>query len=62
MNKTAKWIVSILLALLLGVGLYFLITSQINGQKERSYDEFIKLVEDPNGEIDDDKQLAGLFI
>ena len=62
MNKTAKWIVSILLALLLGVGLYFLITSQINGQKERSYDEFIKLVEDPNGEIDDDKQIAKVVI
>ena len=62
MNKTAKWIVSILLALLLGVGLYFLITSQINGQKERSYDEFIKLVEDPNGEIDDDKQIEKVVI
>ena len=62
MNKTAKWIVSILLALLLGVGLYFLITSQINGQKERSYDEFIKLVEDTNGEIDDDKQIEKVVI
>jgi cell division protease FtsH len=62
LNKTAKWIVSILLALLLGVGLYFLITSQINGQKERSYDEFIKLVEDPNGEIDDDKQIEKVVI
>ena len=37
-------------------------SSQINGQKERSYDEFIKLVEDPNGEIDDDKQIEKVVI
>ncbi len=53
MNKTAKWIVSILLILVFGIGAYFLINSQMEAQKERTYDEFIRLVDDPNEEYDD---------
>ncbi|MBO5045375.1 MAG: ATP-dependent zinc metalloprotease FtsH [Clostridia bacterium] len=45
--------VSILLILVFGIGAYFLINSQMEAQKERTYDEFIRLVDDPNEEYDD---------
>ncbi|MGN0822491.1 MAG: ATP-dependent zinc metalloprotease FtsH [Candidatus Gallimonas sp.] len=62
MNKTAKWIVSILLVLVLGIGVYFLLTSQINGTKKCSYDQFIAYVEDKDGTIPDDKQIEKIVI
>ncbi len=65
MSKTVKAIIIIVLVAALGIGAYFLITSQINAQKSRSYDEFMELISDPagdDGNIPDDQQIKKIVI
>ena len=50
MSKTVKAILIVALVGVLGVGLYFLITSQLNARKARSYDEFVQLIMDEKNE------------
>ena len=45
MSKTVKIVISVLLVAVLGVGMYFLITTVANSGKEKSYDTFVSLVE-----------------
>ena len=52
MSKTVKTIIIVVLVALLGIAAYFVITSQINAQKVRTYDQFVELVEDSRGEGD----------
>ena len=52
MSKTVKTIIIVVLVALLGIAAYFVITSQINAQKVRTYDQFVELVEDSRGEVD----------
>ncbi len=71
MNKVVRAIIIVVLVALLGVGAYFLITSQINARKVRSYDEFLQLITDERndqvdgpslGEIEDDLQINKIVI
>ncbi len=62
MNKTAKWIISILLVVLLGVGLYFLVSSRLNAAKKVSYTEFVERVEDPADKFKDEEQIKRVVI
>ncbi len=65
MNKTVKWIISILLVALVGVGIFFLVNSQINNMKKLSTGEFETYVTDAIGEtgkIDDAKQIKYVVI
>ncbi len=69
MSKTVKTIIIVVLVAVLGIAAYFVITSQINAQKVRSYDRFIELIEDPRGEqegalgeIPDDEQIVKVVI
>ena len=63
MSKTVKTIIIVVLVAVLGIAAYFVITSQINAMKVRSYDQFLELIEDPRGEgdaageIPDDQQI-----
>ena len=43
MSKAVKAIIIVLLVAVVGVGVYFLINAQINAQRTRSFDEFLKL-------------------
>ena len=43
MNKVVKTIIIVVLVALAGIGIYFLVTSQLNAQRERSFDEFLEL-------------------
>ena len=54
MSKTVKTIIIVVLVAILGIAAYFVITSQINAQKVRTYDQFINLIEDPRTEKDGD--------
>ena len=49
MSRTVKTVIAIILVVVLGVGLYFLISSQLNAQKEKSFDEFRALIEVEDG-------------
>ena len=69
MSKTVKTIIIVVLVAVLGIAAYFVITSQINAQKVRSYDQFIEYIEDPRGEqegspgeIPDDEQIVKVVI
>ena len=46
MSKTVKTIIIVVLVAILGIAAYFVITSQINAQKVRTYDQFVDLIED----------------
>ena len=57
MSKTVKTVIAIVLVVILGVGLYFLITNTLNATKQRSFSDFNDLIEanadadrDPNAE------------
>ena len=58
MSRTVKTIIAIVLVVVLGIGLYFVITSQLNAQKERSFDEFLELVEVDENEQQDENAEA----
>lgn len=65
MSKTAKTIIAVLLVLVLGIGIYFLIATQLNNMKVLSYDAFVQRVEDPIGEggsVPDDEQIKKIVI
>ena len=68
MSKTVKTIIIVVLVALLGIAAYFVITSQINAQKVRTYDQFVELVEDSRGEgdsageISDNQQIDKIVI
>ncbi len=62
MNKKVKWIISILLVILLGVGVYFLVSSRINGSKKLDTSEFETYVTDPDNKIEDSKQINYIVI
>ena len=51
MSSTVKTVIAIILVVVLGVGLYFLISSQLNAQKEKSFDEFRALIEVEDGTL-----------
>ena len=57
LSKTVKTVIAIVLVVILGVGLYFLITNTLNATKQRSFSDFNDLIEanadadrDPNAE------------
>ena len=50
MSRTVKTVIAIVLVVVLGVGLYFLITSQIKASRELSFTEFRDLIEVKEGE------------
>ena len=57
LSKTVKTVIAIVLVVILGVGLYFLITNTLNATKQRSFSYFNDLIEanadadrDPNAE------------
>ena len=50
MSRTVKTVIAIVLVAVLGVGLYFLITSQIKASRELSFTEFRDLIEVKEGE------------
>lgn len=71
MSKTVKTIIIVVLIAVLGIAAYFVITSQINAQKVRTYDQFVDLVEDSRasdgteagaGEIPDDQQIVKIVV
>ena len=45
MSKTVKTIIAVVLVAIACIGLYFLVSSQLNAQKERSFDEIRELIE-----------------
>ena len=61
MSKTVKTVIIVLLVAVLGIGAYFLITSQIRNSKKITFKEFETLITDDRatdgspsaGEIDD---------
>ena len=54
MSRTVKTVIAVVLVAVLGIGLYFLITSQINATKERTFSEFRDLIEVKEGEVQTD--------
>ncbi len=65
MSKTVKIIIAVILVAVLGIGAYFVITSQIKNSKYVETSEFDKYIEDPlgvDGEIDDEKQIVKVYI
>ncbi len=68
MSKTVRTIIIVVLVAVLGIAAYFVITSQINATKVRTYDQFLALIEDPRGEqsaegtIDDAQQIDKIVI
>ncbi len=50
MNKTIKAIIAVVLIAALGIGAYFLITTQIRNSKEVSAGEFVRYIKDGRGE------------
>ena len=65
MSKTVKTVIAVILVAVLGIGLYFLITTQIKNSKEVSQSEFFNLIEDglgEEGEIDDAKQIVAIRV
>ncbi len=69
MSKTAKIIISVLLIAALGIGAYFIITSQIRKSKELSQTEFVERIEDgregetgKENKIPDDKQIVKIHV
>ena len=74
MSKAVKAVIAVVLVVVLGVGIYFLISSYISNQKYRPFTDvegsaagsygFIELVEDPIGEggkIDDSRQIKKIY-
>ncbi len=59
LNKVIKTIIIVVLVAALGIGAYFLITTQIKNSKEISADEFIARIEDARGDEGDKK--AGVY-
>ena len=69
MSKTVKVVLAVLLVLVLGVGIYFLVTAGIRDSMERSASEFTAYVEDDRvsttgnaGKIEDDKQIVKVHV
>ena len=68
MSKTVKTVIIVVLVAILGIAAYFVVTSQINAQKVRTYDKFVSLIEDPKGEgdaagaIPDNQQIVKVVI
>lgn len=69
MSKTVKTIIIVVLVAILGIAAYFVITSQINAQKVRTYDQFVDLIEDSRadregepGSIADDLQIDKIVV
>ena len=68
MSKTVKTVIIVVLVAILGIAAYFVVTSQINAQKVRTYDQFVSLIEDSKGEgdaagsIPDDQQIVKVVI
>ena len=68
MSKTVKTVIIVVLVAILGIAAYFVVTSQINAQKVRTYDQFVSLIEDPKGEgdaagtIPDNQQIVKVVI
>ena len=69
MSKTVKVILAVLLVLVLGVGIYFLVTAGIRDSMELSASEFTAYVEDDRvsttgnaGKIEDDKQIVKVHV
>ena len=69
MSKTVKVILAVLLVLVLGVGIYFLVTAGIRDSMELSASEFTARVEDDRvstsgnaGKIEDDKQIVKVHV
>ena len=68
MSKTVKTVIIVVLVAILGISAYFVVTSQINAQKVRTYDQFVSLIEDPKGEgdaagaIPDNQQIVKVVI
>ena len=68
MSKTVKTDIIVVLVAILGIAAYFVVTSQINAQKVRTYDQFVSLIEDPKGEgdaagaIPDNQQIVKVVI
>lgn len=69
-KKIFKSVLAILLAVVLGVCIYFAVTTQISNAKQRSATEFIELIMDERssvegesaGKIDDNKQIVQIYI
>lgn len=62
MNKTVKWIIAILLVGVIGIGVYFAVTAQINATKRLEFSQFKEYVEDSKNVIDDSKQIDKVVI
>ena len=69
MSKTVKTIIIVVLVAVLGIAAYFVITSQLNAQRVRTYDQFVAYVEDNRadkdgdaGSIPDDQQIRKIVI
>ena len=68
MSKTVKTVIIVVLVAILGIAAYFVVTSQINAQKVRTYDQFVSLIEDSKGEgdaagaIPDNQQIVKVVI
>lgn len=64
MSKTVKTVISIVLILVLGIGVYYLIVAWNKNSKEISADKFVALIEDPRGDTvgaDTGTAIAGVF-
>ncbi len=53
MSRTVKTIIAVVLVAILGIALYFFISSYIRNSKEVDYIKFNALIEDPRGETDE---------
>ncbi len=69
MSKTVKVILAVLLVLVLGIGIYFLVTAGIRDSMELSASEFTEYVEDDRvsvngnaGNIDDSRQIVKIHV
>ena len=69
MSKTVKVILAVLLVLVLGIGIYFLVTAGIRDSMELDASEFTKYVEDDRlsvngnaGEIEDSRQIVKIHV
>lgn len=60
MNKTVKTIIAAVLILVLGIGIYFLVTALDKNSKEVTADEFIARITDPRGD-DELGNVAGKY-
>ena len=67
MSKSIKVIIAVILVAALGIGAYFLITSQIKKSKHVDTSVFDEYIEDPRGdedygEIEDSKQIVKVYV